>query len=264
MLELELLEADVAYIVSQEIILKIKESLVGAEIPKDKLHEEVAQRIKQALIDVMDMEGPDVFEEAKSREKPVKILFIGPNGAGKTTTIAKFTYHFQKQNNSVLLCAADTFRAAAIEQLEIHGSRLNVPVIKSKYGADPASVGFDAVNNAKSKKIDVVLIDSAGRQDTNHNLMEELRKINRIVKPDFVIYIGEAVVGNAIVEQINNFKEIIPIDGVVLTKLDCDAKGGSALSVAYGTGTPIIYIGTGQKYENLERFDAKTIVGRMI
>ena len=264
MLELELLEADVAYEVSQEIIEQIKNNLAGIEVPKDKLQETIEEKIKAALISVMDLEGPDIFEQVKNMDKPVKILFVGPNGAGKTTTVAKFTHKFQKQGNSVLMCASDTFRAAAIEQLQVHADRLKVPLIKSKYGADPASVGFDAVNHARKQKIDIVLIDSAGRQDTNYNLMEELKKINRIVKPDYVIYVGESLVGNAIVDQINAFKDTIKIDGVILSKLDCDAKGGSSLSVAHATGIPILYVGVGQGYDDLVRFDPKEIVERMI
>ena len=264
MLELELLESDVAYDVSQEIIKRIKENLTGIEVPKDKLQQTIEEKIKQALVDVMTIDSPDVFEEIETKDKPVKVMFIGPNGAGKTTTIAKFAYKLRKLGYSVLLCASDTFRAAAIEQLETHANRLNVPIIKSKYGADPASVGFDAVNHAKSKGIDVVLIDTAGRQDTNYNLMEELKKIYRVVSPDYVLYVGESLVGNAIVDQINNFKGVVPITGVILTKIDCDAKGGSALSVAHGTGLPILYIGTGQEYDDLVRFDPKEIVERMI
>jgi len=266
MLELELLESDVAYEVSQGIINKIRQNLVGMEIPKNELQQKVTQSIKQALAELMDVQGPDIFNEVKNQDKPkpVKILFIGPNGAGKTTTIAKFAHKFKEQGNSVLLCAADTFRAAAIEQLEIHAKKLNLPIIKAKYGADPASVGFDAVNHAVSKNIDIVLIDSAGRQDTNYNLMEELKKIYRVIKPDYVLYVGESFVGNAIVEQVNNFRDVIPVTGVILTKIDCDAKGGSALSVAHGTGVPILYLGTGQYYDDLVRFNAKEIVDRMV
>lgn len=266
MLELELLESDVAYEVSQEIICKIRQNLVGMEIPKDELQQKVTQSIKQALAELMDVQGPDIFNEVKNQDKPkpVKILFIGPNGAGKTTTIAKFAHRFKEQGNSVLLCAADTFRAAAIEQLEVHAKKLNLPILKAKYGADPASVGFDAVNHAVSKNIDIVLIDSAGRQDTNYNLMEELKKIYRVIKPDYVLYVGESFVGNAIVEQVNNFRDVIPVTGVILTKIDCDAKGGSALSVAHGTGVPILYLGTGQHYDELVRFNAKEIVDRMV
>ncbi|NYZ77371.1 signal recognition particle-docking protein FtsY, partial [Candidatus Micrarchaeota archaeon] len=160
--------------------------------------------------------------------------------------------------------ASDTFRAAAIEQISVHADRLGVKVIKRDYGSDPASVAYDAVNYAKAHGIDAVLIDTAGRQDTNINLINELKKMDRVIKPDLKIYIGESIAGNALMEQVASFNREIGVDGVILTKLDCDAKGGTILSVARATGVPILYIGTGQGYDDIELFDAAKIAERIV
>jgi fused signal recognition particle receptor len=160
---------------------------------------------------------------------------------------------------TVVFSASDTFRAAAIEQAEVHATRLGITIIKSNYGADPASVAFDAINYARSHNIDAVLIDSAGRQDTNANLLDELKKMNRVAKPDIKIYIGESIGGNSIIEQIRAFNEAIGLDGAILTKIDCDAKGGTAISVSRSTGIPVLYLGIGQGYADLVPFDPHKI-----
>ncbi len=208
--------------------------------------------------------GYDLFDNADKARKPFKILFVGPNGAGKTTTMAKIANAFMKEGKSVVFAACDTFRAAAIEQLEVHAQRLGVKVIKNQYGSDPASVAFDAVKHAQSNGVDIVLIDSSGRQDTNANLIAELKKMERVVKPDAKIYIGESLAGNAVIAQVNAFKEAIGIDGVILTKLDCDPKGGSAISITKATGVPIIFVGTGQKYEDIRKFMPEEIADEMV
>ena len=263
-LELELLEGDVSMEVSQEITEKLREELVGAKIEKGKLDETIKQKIRNTLIEVMEGEKIDLVEFVKSREKPVKIVFLGINGAGKTTTIAKVAKLLMDNGLTVVFAAADTFRAAAIEQISVHADRLGVKVIKRDYGSDPTSVAYDAANYAKAHGIDAVLIDTAGRQDTNINLINELKKMDRVLKPDLKIYIGESIAGNALMEQVSSFNKEIGVDGVILTKLDCDAKGGTILSVARTTGVPIIYIGTGQKYEDLEIFDADKIADRIV
>ncbi|HQT45200.1 MAG TPA: signal recognition particle-docking protein FtsY, partial [Candidatus Micrarchaeota archaeon] len=207
----------------------------------------------------------DLFGKVESaKTKPFKILFVGPNGSGKTTTMAKLANAFMKEGKTVVFAACDTFRAAAIEQLEVHASRLNVKVIKNQYGSDPASVAYDAVKHAQSNNIDIVLIDSSGRQDTNANLIAELKKMERVVRPDAKIYIGESLAGNAVIAQVSAFKEAIGIDGVILTKLDCDPKGGSAISITKATGVPIIFVGTGQKYDDIKKFKADEIADEMV
>ncbi|MCX8194684.1 MAG: signal recognition particle-docking protein FtsY [Candidatus Micrarchaeota archaeon] len=259
-LELSLIEADVAYEIAVQISEGIKKELVGKRVPKGQVEKSTREAIEKILVSLMENgKWFDLPQRAKSSPKPVKILFIGPNGAGKTTTIAKVAKLLMGEGLSVVFSASDTFRAAAIEQTEAHASRLGIKVVKSKYGADPASVAFDAINYAKAHNIDVVLIDSAGRQDTNTNLILELKKIVRVAKPDLKIYVGESIGGNAMVEQIRTFNEAIGLDGAILTKLDCDAKGGTAISVAKTAHVPILYFGVGQGYGDLIPFDAKKI-----
>ena len=263
-LELELLEGDVSIEVSQEIIEKLKEELIGAKIEKGKLDSVIKEKISNTLVEVMEGKKIDLVEFVKSSENPVKIVFLGINGAGKTTTIGKIAKLLMDNGLSVVFAASDTFRAAAIEQIEVHADRLGVKVIKRDYGSDPSSVAYDAMNYAKAHGIDAVLIDTAGRQDTNINLINELKKMDRVIKPDLKVYIGESIAGNALIEQVSSFNREIGVDGVILTKLDCDAKGGTILSVARTTGVPIIYIGTGQKYEDIEIFDADKIADRIV
>ena len=264
-LELSLLEADVAYEVSSEVISQLRSSLVGMKVPKTEVEARTKDTIRAVLESVMDSDKKFAFvERIKSLPKTVKILFVGPNGAGKTTTMAKLARMLMDSGLTVVFSASDTFRAAAIEQTEVHASRLGVKVIKSKYGADPASVAFDAINYARANSIDVVLIDSAGRQDTNANLLSELVKINRIAKPDIKVYIGESIGGNAIIDQIRAFNEAIGMDGAILTKIDCDAKGGTAISVAKSTGIPVLFLGVGQGYNDLVPFDPHKIASEIM
>ncbi|MEM4235717.1 MAG: signal recognition particle-docking protein FtsY, partial [Candidatus Anstonellaceae archaeon] len=195
---------------------------------------------------------------------PFKILFVGPNGAGKTTTIAKIADLLRKKGYRVVISASDTFRAAAIEQIEQHCDKIGVKLIKSKYGADPAAVAFDAIKYAQGNKYEFVLIDTAGRQNTNLNLIDELKKIVRVSKPDIKIYVGESIAGNALIEQIQTFNNAIGIDFAILTKLDCDPKGGTALSLTYSTKIPIVFFGIGQGYSDLKEFDANWLVNKII
>ena len=259
-LELSLLEADVAYDVSLSVTEQLRSRLVGMKVPKNEVGERTRQAIREVLESIMDNDRKfDLAVRVRSLQKPVKILFVGPNGAGKTTTMAKVARMFLDSGLSVVFSASDTFRAAAIEQAEVHAGRLGVAIVKSKYGADPSSVAFDAINYARSHSIDVVLIDSAGRQDTNQNLLDELRKMDRVAKPDMKIYIGESIGGNSIIEQIKAFNSTIGLDGAILTKLDCDAKGGTAISISHATGIPVLYLGVGQAYTDLVPFDPRKI-----
>ncbi|PIT84017.1 signal recognition particle-docking protein FtsY [Candidatus Micrarchaeota archaeon CG10_big_fil_rev_8_21_14_0_10_45_29] len=264
-LELSLLESDVAYDVSLEVCERLGKKLSGLKVKKNRVQEEIGESVEKVLVDIMSpVGGFDFYEKVGGLKRPVKILLVGPNGAGKTTTIAKLAHGLKEREMSCVLAAGDTFRAAAIEQLQEHGRRLGIEVIKSKYGADPASVAYDAIKHAHSNKVDVVLIDSAGRQDTNANLIDEMKKINRVVSPDLKIYIGESIGGSALIEQIKGFHEAIGIDGAILTKVDCDAKGGTAISLSYSTGVPILFLGVGQKYEDLKKFDAQEVARQII
>jgi len=259
-LELSLLEADVAYDVSLDVSSQLRAKLVGMKVPKGKVEEKTSEAIQGVLESVMTSERKfDLVSRVRSLPKPAKILFVGPNGAGKTTTMAKIAHMLMQAGLTCVFSASDTFRAAAIEQTEVHAGRLGVKVVKSKYGADPASVAFDAVNFARTHSIDAVLIDSAGRQDTNANLLDELKKINRVAKPDVKIYIGESIGGNALLDQVRAFDEAIGMDGAILTKIDCDAKGGTALSLTKSTGIPVLYLGIGQAYTDLIPFEPQKI-----
>ncbi len=264
-LELELLEADVDLSVAEAIKQELTGRLVGSKIKKDQLHAFVSSAIKETLVDTITNEKAfDIVERVESLEKPVKIMFLGVNGSGKTTTIAKVAKLLLENDHKVVFAAADTFRAAAIEQVEVHAGRLGVKVIKRDYGSDPTSVAYDAVNYAKAHGIDAVLIDTAGRQDTNISLINEMKKMNRVIQPDVKVYIGESIAGNAIIEQISSFNREIGIDAVILTKMDCDPKGGTMLSINKATGIPIIYVGVGQAYEDLEPFQPQKIVEKIV
>ncbi|VVB66730.1 Signal recognition particle receptor FtsY [Candidatus Gugararchaeum adminiculabundum] len=259
-LEMSLLESDVAYEVSQEMVGELKGKLVGAKFHKGKVKDEVKNLLKSELESALNVESKTLLELVKSSPQPFVILFLGPNGAGKTTTIAKLSVFLSSHGLSSVIAASDTFRAAAIEQIMEHGKKTNTRVIKHDYGADPAAVAFDAINAAKASKAAVVLIDTAGRQDTNLNLIEEMKKINRVVKPSLKIFIGESIAGNALLDQISKFNEAIKVDAVILTKMDCDAKGGSSFSITKGAKIPILFVGLGQKYEDLTPFKPSLIV----
>jgi len=263
-LELSLLEADVAFDVASEVVRFIKSSLVGKRVKSGEVEKTVKEVVREALWEQLKQEKPDLLSLPDSKEKPFKILFLGPNGAGKTTTMAKIADIFIKSGKTVVFSASDSYRAAAIEQAEAHAEKLGVKVIKHSYGADPAAVCFDAINYAKSHGIDVVLMDTAGRQETNRNLMDEMRKIVRVAKPDFKIFVGESIAGNAIVEQVKTFKEAVGLDGVILTKLDCDAKGGTALSIIKASKVPILFFGVGQGYDDIIEFDEEFILSQLL
>jgi len=263
-LNMALLESDVTLDTADHIVATIKNQLAGKKVDKGKVQAEIQAAVRTALIDVLNTPPLDLIDYIRSHDKPVKILFLGPNGAGKTTTLAKITHYLKQNDVRCVLAAADTFRAAAIEQLQHHGAALQVPVIKHQYGADPAAVAFDAIAHAKAHNLDVVLIDTAGRQETNYNLLKEMEKINRVVQPDLKLFIGEAVAGHALVEQAKAFHQTLKLDGVVLTKVDCDAKGGTSFSVSHEVGVPIVLLGTGQNYGDIRTFDAGWLVSNVL
>jgi len=262
--ELQLLEADVALPVAEFMKEDLRSKIIGKNIKYSGLSNFVRDSISSSLMDLLKQDAFDIFEFIKSRKKPVKILFLGPNGHGKTTTIAKFVHMLKKKGLTCVISASDTFRAAAIEQTSIHAERLGVTVIKHQYGADPAAVAFDAIKHAEAKGIDVVLIDTAGRQETDRNLIEQLKKISRVVNPDLKLFVVEGIVGNAVVEQVSQFNAAISLNGVVLTKVDCDAKGGTVISIKKATGVPVLYLGTGQGYDDLIPFSSDFIISRLM
>lgn len=257
-LEVALLENNVAMEVVEKIKEELKEKLVNNPIERKKAGNIIEDTLKEVIEDLL-IEEKDFLKKVKAK-KPFVIVFVGINGSGKTTSIAKLANFLIKNKLSCVLVAGDTWRAAAIQQLEEHGKKLDIKVIKHDYGADPAAVAFDGVKHAESKKIDVVLIDTAGRMNSNVNLQEEMKKIIRVTKPDMKIFVGESITGNDCTEQASKFNESIGIDGIILTKFDVDEKGGAPLSISYVTKKPILFIGTGQDYSNLREFDKKDIL----
>jgi len=257
-LELMLLESNVALEATEAIKKQLQKELIGKEIKKDKLEEEIKAALKKSIEEIL-IEPDDLLPLIKEK-KPFVIVFFGINGTGKTTTIAKTANLLLKNNISCVLAAADTFRAAAIEQLQHHADNLKIKVIKHDYGADPAAVAFDAIKHAKAHDIDAVLIDTAGRMHTQDNLLSEMEKICRVTDPDLKIFVAESIAGNDAIQQARNFDEKIGIDGTILTKADVDEKGGTAISIGYVTKKPILFLGTGQEYDNLVLFDKEKFI----
>lgn len=263
-LEVTLLESDVAYPVVQEIIVGVRNNLAGKKYSREYTLEEIVElAVKEAVSDVLRINVFDFDAWLAEQKKPTVIMFIGINGTGKTTAIAKIANRLKQKGRSVVLAACDTFRAGAIEQLSIHADKLNVKIVKSVQDADPASVAYDAIEHARSKMKDVVLIDTAGRMQTNNNLIAEMKKIVKVAKPDLKIFVGDSLAGNDAVEQAKVFDEAVGIDAIILTKIDTDAKGGAALSIAKTIGKPIAFVCDGQEYEDIEKFDADWMLERL-
>ncbi|MCF7799166.1 signal recognition particle-docking protein FtsY [Candidatus Woesearchaeota archaeon] len=260
--ELALLENNVAVQVIEKIKKDMHEQLTQENVTRKSVEEVIIDTLKNSLKEILDVPAFDLLSNIKTK-KPYVICMTGVNGSGKTTTLAKLIHYFQKNNISLVVAAADTFRAAAIQQLEEHTNKLGVKLIKHDYNADPAAVAFDAIKHATAKGLDVVLIDTAGRLQSNSNLMDELKKLIRVNKPDLNIFIGESITGNDCVEQAVAFNEAVGIDGIILSKADVDDKGGAAISVSYVTGKPILYLGTGQTYDDLEVFDKEKILANL-
>ena len=261
-LELMLLEADVALPVVETIKEGFKKRLATVD-PGGNLQRAVEEALKETLLELLSKQTFDFDQFVLEHEKPVVLMFVGVNGTGKTTQIAKVAQRLRGNGYSSVLAAGDTFRAGAIEQIEKHSERLNMKVVKHVAGADPAAVAYDAIQHAKSRKKDVVLIDTAGRMQTNLNLMDEMKKIKRVAKPHLVVFVGDALAGNDAVEQARKFDEAVGIGCVFLTKVDTDAKGGAALSIANAVGKPVAFLGVGQEYEDLIPFDPAWVVDRI-
>ena len=258
-LELLMLENNVAFEVVEKIKKDMKKSLVDIEIKKANLEQELKNSLKKTISEIL-IEPFDLIEKIENKQGLFVIVFFGINGSGKTTTIAKIASLLKQKGISSVLAASDTFRAASIEQLMKHGDALKTKVIHQSYGADPAAVAYDAIQYAKAHHIKAVLIDTAGRMHTKGNLLREMDKIVRVAKPDFKIFVGESITGNDATEQARNFNNAVGIDGIILSKQDVDERGGTAISVGYITGKPILYLGTGQNYESLEKFNKNKIL----
>ncbi len=263
-LELGLMEADVAVPVVEEIKREVRADLGGKRVDKRfSVEDAVRLALRNAVENVLKTNSFDFDDFVVKHEKPVVVMFVGINGTGKTTAIAKIASRLQNMGLTTVLAAADTFRAGAIEQITIHADRLGTKVVKHSAGGDPAAVAYDALEHAKARKRDVVLVDTAGRMQTNVNLMDEMKKIKRVVKPHLIVFVGDALAGNDAIEQAKVFEKEVGIDAVVLTKIDADAKGGAALSIAYTIKKPIAFLSTGQEYDQILKFDSKWMVDRL-
>lgn len=262
--EFSLLEADVEINTATALVTELKNRLTNKIISsRENPTEIILREVKSALREILPASEMN-FDTLITTHKPFVILILGPNGAGKTTSIAKLTNYLQKRNKKVILASADTFRAGSIEQLQVHSTKLGVRMIKHQYNADPAAVAYDAVKAAQAENADVVIIDTAGRQDTNKNLLEELKKVQRVIQPHLKLYVGESYTGQAILHQASTFNDAIGIDGFILTKLDADTKGGGVLSILHNLRKPIVFFGTGQGYEDLTPFSLDSFLERLI
>jgi len=258
-MELGLMEANMAIETIDFIKAEMKKLLVGKQLKRGDIEKDIRSSLKKIMLEIFDQGKIDLEGLAKSK-KPVCIVFLGFNGAGKTTSIAKLAQYLKNRHLDVVLAAGDTWRSAAIEQLEVHGNRLGIKVIKHKYGADSAAVIYDAVEHAKAKGTHFVLADTAGRSHSNQNLMDELKKVVRVNKPDLKILVMDSLAGNDLVEQARNFDAAVGVDAMIFTKVDVNEKGGGMVSACLTVKKPILYIGTGQAYDDIELFDAQKFV----
>lgn len=267
--KVSLAENDVAFPVADRICDELEKRLVGVQVKRlEDRKEIILKNLREVLLEVMTTSNSlNLLEAAQQKRKtgePFVVMFVGINGTGKTTTIAKIAHFFNKKKLSVAIACSDTYRAGSIEQLEEHCRRLGVKMVKHDYGADAAAVAYDTICHAKAHGINVVLIDTAGRMQTNQNLMSELAKVKRVVRPDLTVLTVDSLIGNDAVMQAEEFHKSIGIDATVLTKVDADVKGGSSLSVTYVTKKPILFIGTGQTYDDLQQFDPEKFVNMIL
>ncbi|WP_353634815.1 signal recognition particle-docking protein FtsY [Halobacterium sp. NMX12-1] len=264
-LELALLESDVEMSVAEEILDQIRDDLVGEERKfTESTGALVEDALRDALLSVIDVNGFDFEEAIAESEKPVTVVFTGVNGVGKTTTIAKLAKRLEDQGYSVVLANGDTYRAGANEQLQEHADNLGVKLISHEQGGDPTAVVYDAVEYAEANDIDVVLGDTAGRLHTSSDLMTQLEKLDRVVDPDYTVFVDEAVAGQDAVNRAREFDDAASIDGTILTMADADSQGGAAISVSHVTGKPILFLGTGQGYDDIQKFDPEALVDDLL
>jgi len=261
-LELALLESSTSVEVIEKIKEDLKQQLANQPLKRSEVEATIVSSLRESIRSLFPAAPFNLIQRARER-KPFIICLFGVNGGGKTTTIAKLAHLLKKNRLSVVLAAADTYRAASIEQLKSWAERLNVKLISHEYKSDPAAVAFDAISYAKAHTIDVVLIDTAGRLHSNTDLVREMEKIVRVTKPDLKIFVGESIVGNDVVTQATTFDKSVGIDGIILTKADVDEKGGAIISASYITRKPILYLGTGQELDDLKEFNAEDLMKQL-
>ena len=266
-LEMGLLEGDVAMEVASSVVDSVKNDLVGRKIKRSgDITEYTYNALRNAVGEIIDIPGKsmtEMIEEKKAAGEPLVVMFVGINGTGKTTTIGKLANYYLKKGYTPVIAASDTFRAGAIEQVTYHADNVGVKIIKHQKGSDPAAVAYDAVEHARAQGKELVLIDTAGRMQTNTNLMDEMKKIKRVSKPDLVVFVGDALTGNDATQQAVKFNEAIDVDGVILTKADADSKGGASLSIGYVIKKPIMFLGMGQGYDDIKEYDAEWMLDQL-
>lgn len=266
-LEMELLQGDVAMEVATEVVENVKQNLVGKKIKRSNdITEYAYYALRDAVEEIISIPGKsmtEMIEEKKAQGEPLVVMFVGINGTGKTTTIGKLANYYLKKGYTPVIAASDTFRAGAIEQVTYHADNVGVKIIKHQKGSDPAAVAYDAVEHARAQGKELVLIDTAGRMQTNTNLMDEMKKIKRVSNPDLVIFVGDAITGNDATEQARKFNDAIDIDGVILTKADADSKGGASLSIGYVIQKPIMFLGVGQGYDDIMEYDSEWMLNQL-
>ena len=266
-LEMGLLEGDVAMEVASEVVDSVKQNLVGKKIKRSNdITEYTFNALRDAVAEIIDIPGKnmtEMIEEKKAQGEPLVVMFVGINGTGKTTTIGKLANYYLKKGYTPVIAASDTFRAGAIEQVNYHADNVGVKLIKHQKGSDPAAVAYDAIEHARAQGKELVLIDTAGRMQTNTNLMDEMKKIKRVANPDLVIFVGDALTGNDATEQAVKFNDAIDVDGVILTKADADSKGGASLSIGYVIKKPILFLGMGQGYDDIMEYDAQWMLNQL-
>jgi fused signal recognition particle receptor len=264
-LEMALLESDVEMGVAEQILETVREKMIGETRKQvETTGELVEEALHDALLEVISVGQFDFDERVAAADKPVVLIFTGVNGVGKTTTIAKLSEYLEDRGYSSVLANGDTYRAGANEQIREHAENLDRKLIAHEQGGDPAAVIYDAVEYAEAHDIDVVLGDTAGRLHTNNDLMAQLEKIHRVVGPDLTLFVDEAVAGQDAVQRAKQFNEAAEIDGAVLTKADADSQGGAAISIAHVTGKPILFLGTGQGYDDLAKFVPEDLVAELL
>ncbi len=253
------LESDISLEVAEEILNRFQAAFQKV---KSVSRETGISQLKEIMTNILVTALPsnNILNVGK---KPYTIMFLGINGTGKTTTIAKLAHFLRQNGKTLVISASDTFRAGAIDQIKYHGESLGVKVISQNQGSDPSAVAFDTLSHAKARDIDYVLIDTAGRMQTNKNLMDEMKKIKRVAKPDLSLLTVDAMAASDAMEQASTFLKDIQFDGVVVNKLDTDARGGSIFSLVLSIGKPIYFLGVGQNHDEFMEFDPSFIINKI-
>ena len=268
--KLYLIENEVAVEAADKIIEETLSTLKKIKIKRFSSKKEILENVLKEIIRSFIIEPEETKTIKKIIENNIKsgkttiILFVGPNGGGKTLTVVKIANYLLKNGFESVIACSDTFRAGAIEQLKKLAEKIKIRVIARGYGHDSASVAIDAINSAKANEIPVVLIDTAGRTEIDRNLLEEMKKIKRVSNPDLTIYVGDSLSGNAIIQQIKEFDKYVGIDGVILTKIDADVKGGTIISVGYAAKKPIMFLGNGQELDDIIEFNEENVFKKIL